>query len=204
MVRSSNFYSRFVSWAKIILPLIALAILSSLFLFSKSIDPSLGVRLLEGDLQDFAKKERITKPRFAGMTPSGIAIELSAVEASPRLIGGPAFDAVDLSTNIEMPDGATIDIVAKRGTVDSTTNLAELTDGIILTTSYGYVAKTHGLTFSLDKVEIHSQGEITATGPIGDVTAGELHLQLEETKNPDDKPGYLLIFKNGVKLIYKP
>jgi lipopolysaccharide export system protein LptC len=97
VARSLSTHSRIVAWTKIVLPLAALAILSSLFLFSKTNDPGKGVRLFDGDLAEFASKERITGPRFAGMTPSGVAIQISAREASPRSTGGPAFDAFDLN-----------------------------------------------------------------------------------------------------------
>ncbi len=201
---SDNLYSRFVSLAKIILPLIGLAILSSLFLFSKSNEPGSGIRLSDADLSEFASKERITGPRFAGMTPSGIAIQLSADQASPATDGGHAFNASDLRAKVEMPDGATIDIQANRGEVNSLTKQAQLTDGITLKTSLGYVATAHGLTFALDKLDIQSQGELTAVGPLGEISAGNLHVTAQTTKGLENPTGYLLVFQNGVKLIYKP
>ncbi len=202
--RNTNYHSRLVAWTKIILPLVALAILSSLFLFSKTNDPGKGVRLFDGDLTEFASKERITGPRFAGMTPAGVAIQISALEASPRETGGPAFDALELNAKIEMPDGQVVDVVAKRGSIDSLANTAQMTGGITLETSGGYVAKTFGLTFALDKLDIQSQGEITADGPLGSVRAGGMTLKTSTPQGPDELPGYDLVFKNGIKLIYKP
>jgi lipopolysaccharide export system protein LptC len=202
--RSLNTHTRFVAWAKIILPLAAMAILSSLFLFSKTNDPGKGVRLFDGDLAEFASKERITGPRFAGMTPSGVAIQISAQEASPRNTGGPAFDAFDLQARIELPDLSFVDVVAKQGSIDSLNQMAELTGGITLTTSYGYVAKTFGLSFALGKLDIASQGEISAVGPLGAVRAGSMRLQLADPKDTGELQGYDLVFKNGIKLIYKP
>jgi len=191
-------------WSKIILPLLALAILSSLFLFSKSYDPGDGIRLLQRNLAEFALKERITSPEFAGMTPDGVAIQISAKEASPRITGGPAFDATDLTARIEMPDGAIIDVIASIGSIDSLAKTAELSGGINLKSSLGMTAQTEGLFFKLDKLDIQSQGEVTAQGALGTIHAGELHLTLEEPENPEDEPGYVLSFKNGVKLVYTP
>ncbi|NOX73495.1 MAG: hypothetical protein GXP03_07710 [Alphaproteobacteria bacterium] len=202
--RNLTTHSRLVAWTKIILPLAALAILSSLFLFSKSNNPGKGVRLFDGDLAEFASKERITRPRFAGMTVGGVAIQISAKEASPRSTGGPAFDATDLNANIEMPDGSFVDVEAVRGSIDSSNMMAELTGGITLETSGGYVAKTFGLEFSLDKLDIKSQGKITATGPIGTVSAGLMELHLAEPVTEGEPASYDLVFKNGIKLIYTP
>ncbi len=202
--RNLSTHSRLVAWSKIILPLAALAILSSLFLFAKSKDPERGLRLFNGDLAKFASKERITGPRFAGMTPSGVAIRISASEASPRGVGELIFDATDLKANIEMPDGSFVDVVAVRGLIDSTNMMSELTGGITLETSGGYVAKTFGLTFSLDRLDIQSQGGISATGPIGKVSAGSMVLRLADPVNKGDPASYDLVFKNGIKLIYTP
>lgn len=202
--RRDNLYSRFVAAAKIVLPLMALAILSSLFLFSKSHDPSEGVRLLDSDLVDYAQKERITAPRFAGLTPSGVAIQLEAREASPRPGGGPSFDAFDLLAKIEVPDGGVINVTAGSGSIDSLAMMAELSGAIVLDTSYGFIAETHGLTFALDRLDIRSQGRITGRGPLGQLEAGEMHVHLAETGDGDEDAGYVLDFKRGVKLVYKP
>lgn len=202
--QSIHLYSRFVGFAKIVLPLAALAILSSLFLFSKTNDPGKGLRLFDGDLSEFASKERITAPRFAGMTPSGVTIQISAEEASPRGTGGPAFDATDLFARIEMPDGNVVEVIAPLGSIDGLTDMSELTGGIILKTTGGYYAKTHGLTFALNALDIASQGEISATTPIGDMQAGQMTLSLAKPTHDDEEPSYDLVFKNGVKLIYKP
>ena len=199
-----NSYSRFVAWSKIILPVASLAILSSLFLFSKSNDPSQGTPMTDAALKDFAAKERITEPRFAGMTPAGVAIQIAAKEASPRATGGPVFDATNLTAHIEMPSGATIDVEANQGSIDPLRELAELTGGITLETSLGYVAQTEGLRFALDRLDIQSAGKITATGPLGAVSAGGMHLMLDPASKDENAPGYLLVFKNGVKLVYQP
>ncbi len=199
-----NRYSRFVAWSKIILPLMALAILSSLFLFSRSGIPGSGIRLTSDELSEFASKERLTGPRFAGMTASGVAIQFSAAEASPRITGGPAFDATDLRARVEMPSGELIRVTARRGSVDSLAKTAELSDGITLETSDGYVAKSDGLSFALDRLKVESHGAITATGPQVNITAGAMSIHLDETRGSEESPGYLLVFKNGVKLIYTP
>ena len=202
--RADNLYSRFVSWAKLILPVAGLVILSSLFLFSKSYVPDSSAVLFEGDFSEFSDRERITGPKFYGMTPSGVAIRLSAREASPRKDSPRAFDAADLNANVELPDGNSVNVIAETGSIDSETMLAQLTGGIILDTSWGYIARTSGMTFGLDRLNIRSHGEITATGPLGNITAGEMTLGLEGPETENVEAGYVLVFKSGVKLVYKP
>jgi hypothetical protein len=103
--RPADLYSRIMAWMKIILPMGGLAILSSLFLFSKSHQPGEVIPGFEGGFSEIAGKERLSGPKFAGMTDSGIAIQLSAAQASPRIAGGAIFDATDLSAEVETRNG---------------------------------------------------------------------------------------------------
>lgn len=200
MARYGQGYSRAVSWAKIVLPMAAIAILSSLFLFSKSYDPSQNVLLGNKDVAEFAATERITAPRFAGMTPGGVTIQIAAREGKPRAEGGPAFDAVDLNAHIEAPDGTVIDLKAKSGAVDSLAQQAELSNGITIASSHGFVAETFGMTFALDRLHILSQGAVTAKGPLGNLNAGGM----EYGSATDQGDTSLLVFNGGVKLVYTP
>lgn len=201
---STNLYSRFIAWIKIILPLIGLAILSSLFLFSNSRTPTDGSAFFDGDLSRFANREHITGPRFAGTTPSGEAITLSAKEASPRQNAGNVFDAAEIEASIEFLSGESLEIRAIKGVVDSENMVAELSGGISLSSTLGYRAETAGMTFKLDRLDIRSHGTILATGPLGEITAGEMFLGLEGPATENVTQGYVLVFKNRVKLIYKP
>ncbi len=200
----NNLYSRFVAWTKIILPLAALAILSSLFLFSRSFDPSKGAQLFNGNLAEFARKQRITAPRFAGMTSDGVAIRISAREASPRDSGSSVVDATDLRANINLPNGDTVDVIAASGAVEPLENRALLTGGITLSTSFGITAKTRGLIFALDRLDIRSQGRIEAMTPRSDITAGQFELRLDDRQKTGKPRGYVLVFKDGVRMVYRP
>jgi len=202
--RIKNPHSRFVAWTKITLPLIALFILSSLFLFSKSNDLSQVVALSPSDLKEFSQKERISEPRFGGMTPDGIAIMLSAAEASPRGTDGSVFGATDMKAIINLPDDTQISLTANRGEVNRHKRISRMTDGVTLNTSDGYIVLTRGLSFTMDNLDIKSEGSVVANGPLGHLTAGSFHLLSRTAPDKQHKTGYLLVFKNGVKLVYKP
>ncbi|MFQ5439185.1 MAG: hypothetical protein ACE5DK_10210 [Paracoccaceae bacterium] len=199
-----NAYSRFVAWTKIILPLMALAILSSLFLFSKSRNVADGISLLGSDYTDYTQKERVTGARFAGMTSKGIAIVLSADEASPRGSDGVFFDANIMRARVELKDGIKISIDAAHGEMNSVEKMATLDGGITLRTTDGYVARTSGLRFALSVLDIQSLGPVVADGPLGHVEAGYVAITTPENPPNPDKPGYVIVFKDGVKLVYTP
>ena len=78
-----NFYSRIVEWLRIALPLIAIGILSTLFLLSEAPDPERALPYAEVDVAQLARELRLSEPRFAGVTPEGREITLRAEAAAP-------------------------------------------------------------------------------------------------------------------------
>jgi lipopolysaccharide export system protein LptC len=62
MAAAIDGYSRLVAWLKIILPLIALGILATLFLVSRTIDPSQTIPYADVDVQDLARNQRVGAP----------------------------------------------------------------------------------------------------------------------------------------------
>ncbi len=195
---------RLIAWARIVLPLLGLAILSSLFLFARSYSPEDGVNLLRPDIDAYTQDERITAPRFSGMTETGVTVQISAAAGRPRVAEGGGFDADELRARLVMPNGTRIDIFAPKGAVRPQRRQALLTGGITLVTSDGTTAVTKGLILSTTRMDARSQGQVVVTTPQARIEAGEMRLTREEGRNPDDPGGLLLTFKNGVKMIYTP
>ncbi|MGB4909398.1 MAG: hypothetical protein WBP15_12770, partial [Tabrizicola sp.] len=83
-------HTRLVGWLKVALPLTALAILSTLFLVARRIDPEAALPYAEVDVEDLAREPRMTAPTYAGTTEDGAALTLSADEARPEAEGAPA------------------------------------------------------------------------------------------------------------------
>ena len=189
--RPDNLHSRLVFWLKIILPFSALAILSTLFMVSHSISPEDAIPYADVDVDDLMREPRLTQPNFAGVTSDGASLTLRADEA--RL--GPAEGATPglitgLIGVLETPDGARTDLDAAKAHLDATGRKMILDNGVTIRNSTGYLIKS-------DQISLDSAGAIQATGPAGAITAGEMHLGL------GDK-GYVLVFKNRVRMIYEP
>lgn len=200
MTTYDNNYSRFVAYTKVILPVIALGILSTLFLLSRNIDPSQSIPFADVDVEKLAREQGIGAPNYAGVTDDGSAISITADTARP-LAGNPkVIIATNMTTVIEDADGGRLDITAKAGKIDSRQQVVTLNGGVQLLTSTGYIINTSGLTAALDETSMVSEGAITATGPLGTLNAGQMLL------SPQNKPGqaHVLVFKGGVKLIYDP
>ena len=202
MASYDNTHSRLVAWLKIGLPLVALAILSTLFLIPEAIDPSRAIPYAKIDANELARDQRISAPHFSGVTSDGSAITLSADSARPDQVDPQVASAEKLKASIETSSGTKIEIVAATGVTDTTHQIAALSGGVKLTTSTGYQIGTNNLQARLDTTEITAVNPVTAETPMGTVQAGNM-LLTQQTEAPEGQ-GYLLVFKGGVKLVYKP
>ncbi len=200
MATYDNTYSRLIAWLKVLLPVLALVLMSTMFLISRSIDPTLALTYSGIDIEDLAQSQRITGPRFSGVTSDGAAISFTAESAQPDKENPAIFTANRLEAIIETPDGGVVNISAAKALVDSEKHRLELSGGVSLRTSTNFVIESEGLHAALDKTRAESIGPVTATGPIGQISAGQVNLIRQ------DKEGgtYLLVFKDGVKMVYVP
>ena len=199
--RADNLHSRMVFWLKIILPLSALMILSTLFLLSRSIRPEDAIPYADVDIADLVRTPRLTAPDFAGMTVDGAALSLKAAEAQLATDGTTTPGVISgLVGLLETPDGARTDLSAKEARLDQDGKRMILGGGVVIDNSTGYHIETEGISVALDRTSLDSVGKISATGPAGSFEAGSLHLGLATAKPPT----YLLVFKGGVRMIYLP
>ncbi len=202
MASFDNSYSRLITWLKILLPLTALAILSTLFLVSRSIDPFFEIPFAQNELQELAREPKIGNPSFSGISDNGSAIDLSA-DVGLALTGEQSgIKTVGLSGVFETPDGLKVDITAQTGAFDTKGRQANLSDGVSLITSTGYQIITDSIVADLNSSSIYTIGSITAIGPLGRISAGRLILR--QKNETEAGTMYELVFQDGVKLIYIP
>ncbi len=193
-----NFHSRVVIWLKVVLPLAALAILSTMFLFSRTIDPSDAIPYADVDVADRLREPRVTSPAYAGVTQDGSMLTVSAAEAKPG--AGTGASAKGVAAELSAPDHSVTKLVADAGALDESNKRLTLTGGVAVETSTGYRITTDTVTVALDRTGLESQGSVNATGPVGQITADRMSV----TQSPDDPAAYVLVFNGAVKLIYEP
>jgi len=199
MITADNTYSRFIFWLKVLLPLAALAILSTLFLVAETLDPSKAIPYAEVDVEKLIREQGITGPAFGSITESGVKISMGASTVRPDGSMPERFVGEELVGLVELPTGTRIDISSPTGVIDSGAREAILDGGARLVTSQGYTIETERLTTRYDIVRAETAGTVLATGPGGKITAGRMTLE----RNPESG-GYLLVFQDGVRLIYQP
>jgi lipopolysaccharide export system protein LptC len=191
-----NLHSRIVMILKVTLPLVALAILSSLFLFSRDIDPEDAIPYADVEIADRLAQPRMTGAGFSTVTSDGATLTLAADEATPSEGGG---RVTGLKGELSTADGFRAAISAGSGQLDSNAGTVVLDAGVRLATSTGYEVTTDRLTLSTDRSFMESGGAVLATAPIGQLQAGGLRMDVT-----GDGKTHLLVFNKGVRLIYQP
>lgn len=191
-----NLHSRVVTILKVTLPLLALAVLSSLFLFSRGIDPEDAIPYADVDIADRLAEPRMTGAGFSTMTADGTSLTFGADEAVP---GAGGAEARGLSGVMQTAEGARTEITAAKVVVDNAKGLMVLTGGVALNTSTGMAIDAEGFDLATDRTWLESHGAVQAKGPMGDLSAGALRLDKATIG-----PGYVLVFNKGVRLLYQP
>jgi lipopolysaccharide export system protein LptC len=196
-------HTQIVGWLKLTLPLLALAILATLFLLADRIDPEAALPYAEVDVEGLAREPRMTAPTYAGTTSDGAALTLSADEARPAADGTPA-GAQGLRLQLDTPNGAVTNLTAATAVMDAAAQEILLSGGVVVTTSSGYRVETAELAARMDRSGLQTQTPVTATGPAGDLSAGRMTLGQDNPTQGGTPGGYLLVFNGGVRLVYQP
>lgn len=197
MARSDGLYSRVVAWLKILLPLAALALLSTIFLFSRSAEDMIDARLDALTREGGTLREEIRAPFYSGTTPRGDVLTLRADHARPD--GQDQIRAEDLQALMRLSDGSQITLQAVTALVRDRAGEVRLQGGVEIDSSTGYALQTEGLTSAIDRISAETDGPVAGTGPVGEITAGRLRIAPVGTEGDVQ-----LLFTDGVKLIYHP
>ncbi|MGJ8621886.1 MAG: hypothetical protein ACSHW1_03855 [Yoonia sp.] len=197
MAPADSLHSQVVAWAKIILPLSALALLSTLFLFARQTTEPTDTALAQAE--EIAREQKVTAPEFAGVADDGsvIVVVAKSVQPDPQRVDTIALD--DIWMRLDATDGSFMEVDAIAGEVDGRTRIARFLGLARLETSSGYQMETNGLTAELDTGLVVSDGLLEVHAPFGELTAGMVTFQTET-----QEAGQQMLFTNGVRLLYTP
>ncbi len=189
-------HSRIVLWLKISLPLLALTILSTMFLVAETHDPEAAIPYADVDVEQALSEQGMTRPEFGGITSNGVIVSLGAGAVRPA---GSAFRGTDLVVQMTLPDGGVIDVTSPEGTIDLTDQSVVLDGGVQLNSTSGYEVTTETVRAGWSVTMLETDGTVDAVGPAGVLKAGKLSLAERA-----GGAGHVLVFKDGVRLIYRP
>lgn len=176
--------ARLVAWAKVMLPLAALALLSTLFLMARAPEGTTPLAALDA----IARDPRVDRPRLSGVATDGTALLLSADRLRPLAEGAVALDAPRLEARGS--DGRTARLAAATG--ESRGHALTLGGGVRLEAE-GVVATAPAVDADLGEGTMRSAGPVLAAAPFGSLEAGTLALDRRT-----------VTFAGGVRLVHLP
>lgn len=196
--RAGGLHSRAVRLGTLILPVAALALLSTIFLLARSVNPDDAIPFAAVDVSERARDRQLTTPRFAGVSTKGTAFALSAREARPDATDPRRMsaDAVRLELGGDATGRATV--VSDAGEVDTAARTVLLDGDVRIETSSGYDLRTERMQGSLGRLEVVAPQEVRGTGPMGRLRAGAMRLDEDAAGAPR------MVFTGGVDLLYLP
>lgn len=189
---------------RLVLPLGALVLLSTVFLVSRSIDPQRAVELADMDVAELTREPRIGTARIAGVTEENTALMIHADavrSVSDLQQSGPVHLALTAPKGtLNFSSGRIALFQSEIGELDQGRDQVVMRGGVLLETSDGYRLNMSELVARLQSTHIRGRGGIEGDAPAGSITADSLEL----TTKTGETGGYLLAFSGNVRLIYLP
>lgn len=192
MVSDDNFYSQFVSILKITLPLAALGLMSTVFLFARA--PTEETTIPYAEIEEIAREPRVSGPQVSGVSEDGSIIEITARTARPA---GDLLIIDTMAATIDTLDGTRIDVRSHTGEINTVEQSARLTGLVRIDTSNGYHMETSAITANMTTGRLFTDGALEVQAPYGTLTAGKMIIE-----TPEGASGQVMLFQNGVRLIY--
>lgn len=190
--------SRIIRLATLLLPVLALMLLSTLFLVARRVNPDDAIPFADVDVSMRAREQQLTMPRFTGVSSGSTAFDLSALLARPDVADPRHMTAEALRLILRDDLGGQAIVISNEGDIDTGKRNLILTGDVRIETSTGYALMTDRLEGSLADLSIISPGKVTGTGPLGDLRAGSM--EISERADGTAR----LVFTNGVDLLYRP
>ena len=195
MASARNSYSRMVAWLKILLPLIALGVLGTVFLFNSNDGFEVGFTFSRADIETLEKGSFIKNPQINGITKKGEPFSLNADEIRPQGDDNNVVVITNLKAEFLFESGDWANITSESALMDVAAQTVWFESGGRLETSDGNVAVVDTLHLLMASGELQGSG-IVANGPLGRVSADNFRIESSEGENR------VLWFENNVKMQY--
>lgn len=192
-----NRYSTIVAWVKVALPLIALGLLSTLFLFSRTPDPDAALPFAEVDVEQLAREQRLSRPRFAGTLEDGREVVLTADTAAPQTTNPNMILLTTVESRVALSENSELLVQAAEGDIDLAGQIVDLDGSVTATTTEGWRFASDHLTLAMDEMRVTSPGPIVVESDGIRIEAAAM-----EFTGPEDAA--FLSFTGGVRLLYEP
>ena len=185
-------YSRFVSLAKIALPLIALALVMVLVAWPQAQNEGTTFQvslaaLPEGDAGDTG----MTRARFVGTDSKDQAFVITAERAVPNAINPERITLEMLQADLTLSSGVWASMLSVTGLYDRVQQSLTLRGGVDLFADNGFALHTASARIDLADGIANGSEPVRAQGPMGELDADSFRIE---------RDGHRLFFKGNVRM----
>ena len=170
-------YSRFVTMMKVLLPVIALALVILVvawpYLKINNAGFNIGFKaMMVGNVEDPA----MINPRFQGADKDRQTFSITADIAKNLLKGGKSIELEMPKADISLEDGSWLVLTAKSGIYERKNETLTLNDQVNLFHDSGYEFRTESAVIDLTKGTASGAVSVLGQGPFGNLKAEGFHL----------------------------
>ena len=192
-------YSTLVAIFKVMLPCLALIILSALFLLPDNRTKIQALNTIDKSTLNIVKKAGVNKPSFRGTLASGSNLELYATEIMTKNNDKNIIEINEISARLELNRNNWATASAKKGIVNISEQTTEIIGKVSVKSSNGVSIETSDLKVFYAKSLVKTEGAVFMKGPFGTIKAGSAEFY---DMNQNSGIGYVLLFNKGVKMQY--
>ena len=192
-------YSTLVAIFKVMLPCLALIILSSLFLLPDTRTKIQALNTIDKSTLNIVKNSGIKKLSVKGTLASGSNLELYATEIMTKNNDKNIIEINEISARLELNKKNWATASAKKGIVNISEQTTEMVGKVSVKGSNGVLIETSDLKVFYAKSLVKTEGAVFMKGPFGTIKAGSAEFY---DMNENSGIGYVLLFNKGVKMQY--
>ena len=192
-------YSTLVAIFKVMLPCLALIILSALFLLPDNRTKIQALNTIDKSTLNIVKNSGVNKLAFKGTLASGSNLELYAAEIMTKNNNKNIIEINEVSARLELNKENWATTSAKKGIVNISEQTAEMVGKVSVKGSNGILIETSDLKVFYAKSLVKTGGVVFMKGPFGTIKAGSAKFY---DMNQNSGTGYVLLFNKGVKMQY--
>ena len=193
-------YSRMITILKILLPSIALLILSFLFFLPDHRTKLQAVNKIDKSILQVIDKAGISQPSFRGTLASGSNLELYAKSVLTKNKDKSIIELDEITARLEIDKKSWATAFANKGLINTTEKTAEMVGSVKVRGFKKIQIDASDLKIFYQRALVTTKKPISMRGKFGMISAGSAEFYDMNQKLGE---GYVLLFDKGVKMVYK-
>ncbi|MEL6677914.1 MAG: hypothetical protein AAFQ51_04340 [Pseudomonadota bacterium] len=195
-------YSRLIRLLRIALPLIAITLMSTMFLFSDR-DSEFGDDFFEEIAREPAVEAGVLAPRFSGLSDKEEPFVLNARFARPLPNDPTRYEMEEITGAFDRFDGEEIAFTAEGGGYDEMEQILTLSGEITVESTDGYALRTRDAEAKLSESALLLPNGVSIDTPDGTITADRM--RAERRGDAETTPEtYMIWFEGNVRVRIVP